>query len=532
MYAVSAKQNLPLKPATLILVVACAAVSLAWGQDRTALMEQAVGLLRDHHPESAVSLLQPLIESQPNDYKALTLMGMALSAGGNSQDAVRTLERALEVRPQYPPALRALAGSEMASKNYGAAKNHFEQVLKSAPQDPIANAGMGDLAFIQSNFPAAVQYFDRSGSLYRNDPRLLLEYAKASVEIAQPAKATEALATLPDNADASIHFEAGSLLASLKHYDDASRQFELALPGYPDRYSAGFNLVLARVKANKYREAIDAGQSLIAKGYAKAELYNLLAEAYEKAGETKEAYDSLRTATQLDPLDEGNYVDLITLCTEHTNYDLAAEIAGIGLAKLPSSERLHLQYGVVLAMKAQLEDARKEFQRAAGLTPKRSLPHVALALVSIQMNKPEDAVDQLRKRVREFPDDYLALWFLGEAVNRSGVVPGSAADTEAIYALRHSVQLNPDISQSQELLGKFLARDGKIEEAAVHLERAIALDPANVGAIYQLAQVYSRKGDSPRAKELFAKVSRMKAEDRENFTKRGLQQILRADPTM
>jgi tetratricopeptide (TPR) repeat protein len=493
-------------------------------------MEQAVGMLREHHPESAVSLLEPLIKSQPNDYKALTLMGMALSANGNSEDAARTLERALQLRPQYPPALRALAGSEMALKKYEAAQTHFDQVLKLSPDDPIANAGLGDIAFIRSKFAAAVQYFERSGSLYRNDPRLLLEYAKASVEIAQPAKAAEALASLQDDADGSIHFEAGSLLASLKRYDDASRQFELAIPEYPDRYSTGFNLVLARVNAKKYREAIDAGQKLIANGYAKAELYNLLAEAYEKAGETKQAYDALRTATQLEPLDEANYVDLITLCTEHTNYDLAAEIAGIGLAKLPSSERLHLQYGVVLAMKAQLEEARKEFQVAAQLSPKRSLPYVALALVSMQMNKPADAVEQLRKRVREFPDDYLALWFLGEAVNRAGVASGSPAYREALEDLRHSVQLNPDISQSQELLGKFLARDGQLEEAAVHLERAMVLDPTNVGAIYQLAQVYSRKGDTLRAKELFAKVGKMKTEDRENFTKRGLQQILRADP--
>ena len=495
-------------------------------------MEQAVTMLRQHRPEDAVSLLTPLVKSQPNDYKALTLIGMALSASGNSEDAVRTLERALQVRPQYPPALRALASSELASKNYEAAKTHFEQVLNLAPSDPVANAGLGDVAFIQSNFPAAVRYFERSGSLYRNDPRLLIEYAKASIESAQPAKAIEALASLPETADGSIHFDAGSLLASLRRYDDASRQFELALPEYPDRYSAGFNLVLARVKAKNYREAIAAGQKLIANGYVKAELYNLLAEAYEKAGETKQAYDSLRTATQLEPLDETNYVDLITLCTEHTNYDLAAEIANIGLAKLPLSERLHLQYGVVLAMKAQLEQARKEFQLAAQLSPKRSLPYVALALVSMQMNKPDDAVEQLHKRVREFPDDYLALWFLGEAVNRGGVVPGSPADREATRALRHSVQLNPDISQSQELLGKFLARDGQLDEAAGHLERAIVLDPANVGAIYQLAQVYSRKGNASRAKELFAKVSRMKAEDRENFTKRGLQQILRADPKM
>src|SRR5205085_10615285 len=169
---------------------------------------------------------------------------------------------------------------------------------------------------------------------------------------------------------------------------------------------------------------------------------------------------------------------------EHRNYDLAAEIAGIGLARLPRSERLHLQLGVVQAMKAQLEEASREFQIAASLAPDRSLPHVALALVSMQMNRPENAVQQLRKRVRQFPDDYLALWFLGEALNRSGIVPGSPGQQEAVGALDRSVRLNPDISQSQELLGKLLARDGRFEEAASHLKHAVTLDPENAAAIY------------------------------------------------
>jgi len=502
---------------------------LLTGQDRSALLQQAVAALRGQRPAEAISVLEQLIQSQPDDYKALTLMGMALSAEDRGEDAVRTFENALAVRPANPPALKGIAASEMTLKRYDSAKQHFERLLELVPDDPVANAGLGEIAFLHSNFAEAVRRFERSGSLYRDDPRLLVEYAKANIQLNQTAKAIEALTTLPEGAEGSFHFEAGSLLASLKRYDDAARQFELALPTDSDQYSAGFNLVLARVNGQKYRQAIDAGQNLVAKGYRKAELYNLLAEAYEKAGDTKHAYDSLRTATQLEPLDEANYVDLVALCIEHRNYDLATEIAGIGLAKVPASERLHLQLGVVLAMKVQLEEAKKEFQLAAKLAPDRSLPQVALALLAMQLNRPDDAVQDLRARVRRVPDDYLALWFLGEALNRSGIVPASPGQKEALEALDHSVEINPNISQSQELLGKLLARDGRLEEAAKYLERSVSLDPENVSAMYQLAQVYNREGETSRAKELFAKVSKKKADDRENFTTRGLQQILKAD---
>jgi tetratricopeptide (TPR) repeat protein len=517
-----------LTPASL-LVTLCMAGSLLLGQDRKMVFEQAVTALRDRHPGAAISVLEPVLKFHPDDYKALTLMGMAISASDKNQDAIPVFKRALSVRPMYPPALKGLATSEMTMKQYDSAKKHFEQLLTLSPEDAVAHAGLAEIAFAHSDFAEAVRQFDRSALLYRQDARLLFEYAKANAHLNQTAKAVEALNSIPDGADAQAHFEAGTLLALMRSYESAARQFELALPAYPDQYSAGFNLVLARVNAQKYPEAIEAGQKLIASGHRKAELYNLLAEAYEKAGLTKQAYDSLRTATQLEPSDETNYIDLITLCIEHKNYDLASEIAAIGLARLPASERLHLQCGVVLAMKAQLEEAKKEFELAATLAPDRSLPPVALALVSMQLNRPNDAVVQLRTRVRQFPNDYLALWFLGEALNRSGTVPGSPGQKEAVDALERSVRLNPSISQSQELLGKLLARDGRFNEAAAHLERATTLEPGNVSAIYQLAQVYSKKGNAAQAKQLFAKVSKMKAEDRENFTNRRLQQILRAD---
>ena len=57
---------------------------------------------------------------------------------------------------------------------------------------------------------------------------------------------------------------------------------------------------------------------------------------------------------------------------------------------------------------------------------------MARALVAMQMNKADEAVSELRSRAQQYPDDYLVLWFLGEALDRSGIVPGSPGQKEAI----------------------------------------------------------------------------------------------------
>src|SRR5207244_9356791 len=102
-------------------------------------------------------------------------------------------------------------------------------------------------------------------------------------------------------------FEAGVVLSKANRFEAAARHFELAKKGYPDPYEVGFNLTLVYVNAGNVPAAIEAGETL-AREHPKAELYNLLARAYEASGRTQQAYDSLRTATQLDPMDERNYV--------------------------------------------------------------------------------------------------------------------------------------------------------------------------------------------------------------------------------
>jgi Flp pilus assembly protein TadD len=88
--------------------------------------------------------------------------------------------------------------------------------------------------------------------------------------------------------------------------------------------------------------------------------------------------------------------------------------------------------------------------------------------------------------------------------------------------------MKPDVAQSRILLAKLLARRGALDLAEKHLTRALELDRGNVNATYQLAQICQKKGETARARELFAKVSKAKAEDREQFTRGALQHIIRA----
>ena len=516
-----------LAAAVALLAVIATVRSDAGARSPREVYQRAVTHMQRGEWDTAIALLREVVAAVPGNARLHNTLGIALSSGGRADEAAEQFERAIELEPTYPSALKNLALHEMSRNRPGAAKPYFERLLDASGGDPFANLGLAEIAFSNGDFTRAVSHFEESHGLLAKDPRLLVNFAKALLETGQHAKVPMALDRLPQTASADLHLQAGLILAGIERYSEAAREFERAASGTGQSYDLGFNLVLAYVKSDQHRKAVQAGEALLAAGHGSAELHNLLSQAYEASGDTKSAYDALRKATELAPEDESNYVDLIALCLDHENFDLGVEIADISVRRVPESHRLHLQRGVALAMKGRFGDAEKAFDRATDLAPEESLPGTALGLILMQQDRLPEAVSVLRKRSERAPDDYLVHWFLGEALQRSGAEPGSEGEAEALEAVRRSVALNPELFQSRLLLGRMLARRGSLGEAIAHLEKARALDPDEVSAAYQLALVHRSRGDAEQAKELFALVGRQKAEDRERFTKGGLLRIVR-----
>jgi tetratricopeptide (TPR) repeat protein len=365
-----------------------------------------------------------------------------------------------------------------------------------------------------------------SGSDRNNDAQAILRDARAALKKGDEKRALDLLAKLgPD--DGAGHFAAGALLVEEKSYAAAAREFGLARRIYKDPYIAGYDQSLAYLNAGDYAAAIQTANELLNQGYRTAELANVAATAYLKSGQTKEAYNALRIATELNPKDEDSYVDLDSICLDNDNYDLGLEIANIGLSHLPKSSRLYLQRGVMRAMKGQFADAEQDFITAARLAPQEVMPSVALALVSMQSNNLDHAVAILREAATRHPDDYFAQYWFAEALLHAGAVPGTKAGAEALAALQASVRSKPDFWHSRADLGKVLLERGQVDPAIVQLEKAADLNPSASGPLYLLAQAYRRRGNLERAQEIAARVGKMQADDREGRPQAMLKRLVR-----
>jgi len=494
---------------------------------RQAAYEQAAQFIQQGKPGSAVPILQRVLKTSPRDIRAHNLMGIALSASGKLAEANTHFERAYKINPRFHAALKNLGLNELKLQRVDEAQAHLEQFLSFVPQDPAANLALAEIYAQKGEHAQAVERYIGSQGLFLRTAATILNFARSCFESGQGQKAAAALELIGPEADGRAHFQAGLLLAQLAKYDAAARQFEMARKDYPDPYEAGYNLTLAYARQQNYTAAIQTAEGLIAEGHRKAELYNLLAEAYERSNRTVDAYNALRIATQLEPQDENNYLDLVALGVDHRNYDLAFGIIEIGLKNIPNSYRLRLQRGAVLAFQGQLTRALEDFELAAKLEPSKDLPYYGMVMALMQTDKAARAREILRERLQRKPDDYLLLYALGEMQDRVGASPGTPEEEEAVKALERSIELEPNMSTSRIALGRMLLRRGDLDNAIRHLEKAIELNPVDLSPCYQLATAYRRKGNKAKAEEYQAKFERYKEEDRDRYMNVQILRLLR-----
>ncbi len=475
---------------------------------------------------SAVRTLKEILRSSPRDLKTLNLLGIALTGLGRIKEANRQFEKALKLNSRFYPALKNLAGNELALKRTEEAKRHLKQVLEHAPEDEVANLMLGELWFAEKRCDLALQHYDKCRMRIVNNTQLILHFSLCSLDQKRSTQATKML-NLLSASEAEGHLQAGLMLGQAGHYAEAAEHFGLARRASGDPYGAGYNETLMYIRAGNYKAAIRTASELFAQGFRTPELYSLVSQAYLGSEQIKEAYDALRAAAEIDPKNEDHYLGLAAICLEYSNYDLGIEILDVALRRLPDSDRLYLQRGVMLAMKGQFTAAEEDFTAAQRLAPEKPLVFVAQAMALMQKGQFQQALEMLRENARQYRDDYIIQWLFGQTLVRAGLESGSAAENEAQAAFETSLRLNPNFAYALADLGKLFLKRGEVDRAIELLEKAIQLDPSQVGPTHQLALAYRKKGDTARAEELLARVAQLNVQERESDTQKQLKRIVK-----
>jgi len=199
--------------------------------------------------DEAVRLITKATQQDSSAFPAFNNLGLVHCALGNLVEARRCFERALALNPEYVDAHNNLAGVFHAQADLEAAATEFQKVLVLKPDRVDAHFNLGNVFRQQRRLDAAIACYRNALSL---DPSLAeAHFGLANAFEAQGilaaalAEYQEALQLKPDLAEA--HFRLGSMLQDQGMVDEAIACFNTALALKPNYVEVRWNLAMSQL---------------------------------------------------------------------------------------------------------------------------------------------------------------------------------------------------------------------------------------------------------------------------------------------
>ena len=301
-------------------------------------------LLRDglaHHQagrsQEAEAAYRAVLAADPNQVKALYLLGVLYTAAGRLDDALDLLQRAVAGDPEDTDA-RFNLGNALFRK--------------------------GDLQGALAQYRIVVEQRPGYGDVYANMGRVHLELG--DVEAAMAAGRT-AVARKPALAEG--HTNLGLALLAANRIPEAIEAFQAALARQPRSAAAHANLANALTRARRFSEGVDAARAALARDPDLADAYVTLGSALRELGRAEEAVAALRRAIELAPDSAPAHSNLGNALLER-DADADAETEFRRAIELdPRLAEAHSGLGYLLTNAKRFPEAIAACERAIALRP-------------------------------------------------------------------------------------------------------------------------------------------------------------------
>lgn len=261
------------------------------------------------------------------------------------------------------------------------------------------------------------------------------------------------------------------------------------------------------ISANDWNRA----RSLLEQIPTKTARWHILAsKVSDGVNEPARAVAEAEAALALEPRNEAAHLQLGQIFLARDTPGAAVEIYSEALALLPDSLMLRLGRGLAYKDLQRPEEAEQDLRGCLKRSPNLALAFDALATLLIQGRR-YDAARQLASEFRRVnPRDFRGPYFLA-----AGLEGEKQTGAEIEDLLQESLRLNPSFAATWALLGKVLLRSEKPAEAIVPFERAVRLRPDLAAARLQLAEAYRKVGRDADAQREFQAVRELKEKERQ-----------------
>jgi tetratricopeptide (TPR) repeat protein len=202
------------------------------------LMQSGAAAIHQGKPADAERYFQQAVAAAPELPDAYLGLGMSELRQGKTGEAVEAIEKAVSLAPRLPGAHMFLGIAQYQRNQMDAAIASLQQEVAIQPENVEALTWLGIVELGAGHAQEAVGPLDRAAALSPNDPNVLDYRGRAHTQLAE--ESFRALTALdPDSW--RVHRALGEIAVQSKQYEQAIAEYRKALekqPNDPDLYEA------------------------------------------------------------------------------------------------------------------------------------------------------------------------------------------------------------------------------------------------------------------------------------------------------
>lgn len=506
-------------------------------------LDEARTALARGDPSQARSILEHLLQQEPENSGALILLGRTLVESGRHDEAAGPLESALQRTPESGEALFWIWRAKQKTGTPEESDPYFFRALKGEGTDPVLYE-LAEEAYGRGLYQEAIQALRRirnPDQLDQPHATLLAACLHARGDV-QGALDVLAEAVERDSSG-QTHFSLGSYLFQAGRFEEAAKHLRRSLDLFPN--SANSRLYLAKISESEgdlgraeeiYREIVNLRPN-------HAHAHAALGRLALKDGRLQQAEELLKHSIRLDPEYRQAHYTLGLLYNRIGEPEKAREelqkSEELRQAAAKPAERLLIRdtgtdevrtldsdnpvfqtfrRGVEAHKKGDHAQAEAAYLEVVQKAPGFAEAQMNLGLLLHDRNRLDAAIERLRTAIHLDPRLPAAHFFLGMDLYLTSQFEG------ALSSLRKARELAPGTPQLSYWLGLTLLALDRYQEAAKELESHLRQDPKDTpdanralllayaqlpdpDALWRRAQLLAgMRGGKPRAHQIAARA--------------------------
>jgi tetratricopeptide (TPR) repeat protein len=448
--------------------------------------------------ENSVADLKVLLAKEPDNFRALDLLGQDYARLERYREAAEVLDRAAKLAPKdakilthYAHVLTRLGQKDEAEKVLA----DFRTV--SSEQRPRPNRGLFDYL----NLPPEQQYAKYMENLQRkidlrpNDPNVRVQLGKAQLEQGKPEQAIETFrAAGKMTSDPEILASCGKALLADGQYSAAREFLERAAAAKPAEAELCLDLAIAVFNSAGPEAGLNALDQT-PPAQRKGDYFLLRAQILDSMNKPEEAAQDLARGFATAPTRPDLYYQAALFLIKHEHYKQAIALLDQANQAIADAPELQLLQAMAHELVRDHETTMHILTRIESRWPEWALPYMIQGITLAIRLRSAEAEPVLKNAIALGADDGTANYYLALVIVNSN----PERVEEAHQAIAKALQMSPDDVYVQSLAGKidYLRKD--YPSALEHLNAAVRMWPEMTEAHETLAAVYRALGEKEKS---------------------------------